>query len=921
MRPLKLTMSAFGPYAGETNIDFTLLGRSGVYLITGDTGAGKTTIFDAIAYALYGEASGDARTPSMFRSQYAEAETATFVEFEFEYRGQVYKVNRNPEYQRPKLRGEGVTTKAADAFLILPDGSSISKVRDVNSKIHDVMGIDKNQFTQIAMLAQGDFMKLLLSSTEDRKKIFRQLFHTGKFDRVQDALKQGARDAREEYDAVKNELNFNISEVSCPEESPYYETLSRFTREWLDVSEIINLIKKISDSDAEALKSYENDERKIDSNIADINQKIGKAESIYYNINLMKTSQADYEAKKPQLAELELTYENLKKAEHEQKLRTEKLAEIKRSFPEYDDLDKKTEEYDSKKLSLDTLRDDEKVKKRKLAELSTDIEALKKETDELKEVGEKLIRAKALLADKENLKKRISELEKALVNYQELRSLYAGAVRKYKAAVEKAQRTDEEYKAKERAFFDAQAGIIAEKLEEGAPCPVCGSREHPLPAVKQCAAPSEVELEDARKIAETDRNTVETKSSEAGELKGRGRSARSFVEELTAEILGVVSLDDAEAQLRAKRLEHEAEMRLVEDMCSDLQRKVLRRDEALKQLEKDEGRLESAKSELSTLSGNIAAADAELKTIFENVEHIKRKLEFKDKKEAELKAEKLSEEIEQYDKNLREADSQRRKVKNEIAKLEGSIAALKVNLSDAAPPDLDELKLKLKSFEDEKKSISDMMKQYSFRISKNAAALKNIEKAALNLEISEKRYIMLKSLSDTASGNVGGREKIMLETFVQMSFFDRILHKANIRFMIMSNGQYELIRRKSSDNFRSQSGLDLDVVDHYNGSMRDVRTLSGGEAFKASLSLALGLSDEVQSAAGGVKLDTMYVDEGFGSLDEESLRQAMQALADLSMGSRTVGIISHVSELRESIERKIIVTKSKLGGSQIRIEV
>lgn len=180
---------------------------------------------------------------------------------------------------------------------------------------------------------------------------------------------------------------------------------------------------------------------------------------------------------------------------------------------------------------------------------------------------------------------------------------------------------------------------------------------------------------------------------------------------------------------------------------------------------------------------------------------------------------------------------------------------------------------------------------------------------------------MLKSLSDTASGNVGGREKIMLETFVQMSFFDRILHKANIRFMIMSNGQYELIRRKSSDNFRSQSGLDLDVVDHYNGSMRDVRTLSGGEAFKASLSLALGLSDEVQSAAGGVKLDTMYVDEGFGSLDEESLRQAMQALADLSMGSRTVGIISHVSELRESIERKIIVTKSKLGGSQIRIEV
>ena len=214
MRPLKLTMSAFGPYAGETNIDFTLLGRSGVYLITGDTGAGKTTIFDAIAYALYGEASGDARTPSMFRSQYAEAETATFVEFEFEYRGQVYKVNRNPEYQRPKLRGEGVTTKAADAFLILPDGSSISKVRDVNSKIHDVMGIDKNQFTQIAMLAQGDFMKLLLSSTEDRKKIFRQLFHTGKFDRVQDALKQGARDAREEYDAVKNEVNFNISEVS-----------------------------------------------------------------------------------------------------------------------------------------------------------------------------------------------------------------------------------------------------------------------------------------------------------------------------------------------------------------------------------------------------------------------------------------------------------------------------------------------------------------------------------------------------------------------------------------------------------------------------------------------------------------------------------------------------------------------------------
>ncbi|MGP1442040.1 MAG: AAA family ATPase [Anaerovoracaceae bacterium] len=921
MRPLKLTMSAFGPYAGKTEVDFTLLGRSGVYLITGDTGAGKTTIFDAIAYALYGEASGDTRTPAMFRSKYADAETATFVEFDFEYRGQIYTVHRNPEYSRAKLRGDGFTTKAADAFLILPDGSSISKIKEVNSKIYDVMGIDRNQFTQIAMLAQGDFLKLLLASTDERKKIFRQLFHTEKFDKVQEELKRSVKIAREDYDSVRSRLNHHIEGVYRPEGSPYFEALASMTDEDFDLPEIMKLIKKILESDVAKLKSEEAAGHNIDLKIAEMNQMIGKAESIYSNISLMNSSQAEYEQKKPQLAEIELSYELLKKSEPEQKQRTERLAGIRRSFKEYDDLHKQLEAFKIEEEALNSLHKNESIKKRKLIEIQSSIENLKKEIAELKNVGEALIRSQALSTEKENVGKRIAELEKAFVDYRGLQNLYADAVREYKKVSEKAKLTDADYKSKERAFLDAQAGLIAESLEIGKPCPVCGSREHPSPAVKRISAPSEAELDDARRIAEEDRSLLELRSAEAGELRGRGRSARSFVEELTAELLGAVSLEDAEAQLKVKKSELEAEIRDIGALCSDLQKKLLRRDEAVKQLEDDELLCETVKSELAALSETAAAAEASLKTKRDNIELRKKALEFKSRSDAEAAAEKLLSEIELYDSNLEANESLRRRVKEELSKLEGSIAALKANLRSVEPPDLDNLKFKLAALVAEKNSISEKIKQYGSRIDNNSTALENIDKAMSDLENSEKRYVMLKALSDTASGNVGGKEKIMLETFVQMSFFDRILKKANTRFMIMSNGQYELIRRKGSDNLRSRSGLDLDVIDHYNGSIRDVRTLSGGEAFKASLSLALGLSDEVQSSAGGVKLDTMYVDEGFGSLDEESLRQAMRALADLSKGSRTVGIISHVAELRESIERKIIVTKSKFGGSDIKIEV
>ena len=921
MKPKKLVMSAFGPYAGKTMLDLDKLGSTGLYLITGDTGAGKTTIFDAICFVLFGEASGENRESHMLRSKYALPDTPTEVEMEFSYDGKDYYIKRNPEYERPKARGEGTTLEKANAYLRLPTGNVITKLKEVNAAVEEILGIDKNQFTQIAMIAQGDFQKLLYASTDERKRIFQKLFKTKNFYLLQEKLKNESGKLSREYDALKDSIKQYTEGIICDEHSVYFENVCMAKNGELRLAEIVTVLKNLISDDEIKAKSITEQNIKLQKELDDVKLRITKGEDILSAKADLEKTNADFKTEAEKQCVLNEIYESAKVNLSKVKELTEKTAQIKNSLPEYEELSQKTETFEKNLSFINKNMPNIAKTEADIDSVSTMLTELTNEYKTLDKCGEEKINLQNIKIKYEEAKTKLQKLSTDIDDVKKLGNKASEALDYYKSKYNAAHNIDVELKEKTRMYLEAQAGILADSLEMNKPCPVCGSTHHPDIAVKPDSIPSKDELDTLEKKLSAINISVSDARDEAGRLKAIFTEKEDNAKKDTKEILGDCSLEESKSVILEKMSETDVLIDEVSEKILHAQRKVKRREEIDKILPERNTYLELLKTNLVRISDELKGRNAENTMLQKRIEQLKEKLVFKTKEEAMHQINLLSDNIKTIENAYDEAAKAVNLNKEKLASLKSAKEEILKRLTNDNDTDLDEAKETKIKLEKAKSELETNEKIIYSRISSNKLTLENLMQKMSDISQTEEKWTWIKSLSNTANGNIGGKEKIMLETYIQMTYFDRIIKRANIRFMIMSGGQYELKRRIHSDNNRSQSGLDLDVIDHYNGSLRSVKSLSGGETFLASLSLALGLSDEIQSSSGGIKLDTMFVDEGFGSLDSESLSHAIKALSHLSDGTRLVGIISHVNELKERIERQIVVTKEKSGASKVNILV
>ncbi len=923
MRPKKIIMSAFGPYAGRTEVDLDKFGQSGLYLITGDTGAGKTTIFDAITYALYGEASGENRDAAMFRSKYAEPQTPTEVELYFDYDSKEYYIKRNPEYERAKRSGDGVTTEKANAELHYPDGRVVTKIKDVNNAVIDIIGIDRNQFTQIAMIAQGDFLKLLLASTDERKRIFQKLFKTEKYYTLQEKLKSESGTLSKEYDMLKSSLTEIIKGISVGSTSE--ETLFMVQKAKdgnMPVSEIVTLLEGIIESDSVSEQENEEKLKLIDEKINEITALLTAAKTLLKAKESLALSQSklkQYESEITSLRET-LAAEETKRPDIDRIVRT--IAEIDAQLSEYAELDDKKRALAEIEIKADTLSRLIEEKEKAKESLAEEIKALEAELLTFKDVSADKIR---LEKEIESLTARLKEIESLvaeLKDYVKLKRDLTDAQEAYLIAAAEAKVAKTTYDTMHKAYLDEQAGILAETLEEGMPCPVCGSTEHISPAVKSANAPTKEELERSKKSAEAAGKTESNASQHAGNLRAKLEEKERSILDFARRVLGKeTDFDAIESEIADITATVTDSLTKAKGDLNELSKSIARKSAIEASLPQKKESADKLTGEISELRQTLAESRATKESLEQRISQLTQILKYTSAEEAiKAKAEYLKEKTaleEAYNKAKKAVDDCENNIKIEQSNIKNAEKLLK----DAKEVDTVEQETEQASLQHEKAALLQAQKDIHARIVSNRTICENINAKIIQLSTVEDRWTWIKALSNTANGNIHGKEKVMLETYIQAAYFERIIARANKKLLVMTNGQYELCRSKTAENNRSQSGLDLSVIDHYNGSERSVKTLSGGESFKASLSLALGLSDEIQASAGGIKLDTMFVDEGFGSLDEESLSQAIKVLMSLAEGNRLVGIISHVGELKEKIEKQIVVRKDKTGESRVEIVV
>ena len=919
MRPITLTMSAFGPYAAKTVIELDKLGTNGLYLITGDTGAGKTTIFDAITYALYGEASGNTRDVNMFRSKYAEPSTPTEVELTFAYAQKIYTVKRNPEYDRPKARGDGYTTEKANAELRYPDGRVVTKLKEVNKAIVDIMGIDRSQFTQIAMIAQGDFLKLLLASTEDRKKIFQKIFRTQCYYQLQERLKQQTGDLAKDYGKIGDSIRQYINGIACHPNDVLKLEVDKAKKGELKNTEAVQLVEKLIKQDTAEQQKVLGQIGKLDKQKEAIAAQLAVADN-------RKTTEEKQEKAKENLARetqrlKTLETEKNEAAAHQPEVQkaVEAIAKLEAQLPEYAEMQKKQTERTGLQKDLKELAQKIKTEAETAEKLARSIADLKAEQVSLQNAGAAQAAQKAEKNRLAEQQKDLEALKKEYAAYQKLEAQLKKAQADYAQKSEDSGQKRAEYEHKNKLYLDAQAGILAETLTEGVPCPVCGSLEHPHPAQKPENAPTKQELEICKAKAEEAEKATQAASSKASTCIGQADASRETLQARGQKWLGTDAVEEMERLCSEKQQQTAAALQKAEQQLKEIEKQLGRKDELDQLIPQKEDELEQCKKRRGSHETQQAGDGAKLQAAEKRLKELAEKLSYPSEAEANQALQQLHEQKEAWEKAIQETQKAYDECEKNLAALKGTLEGYQKTLQGMEKVDVQAVLAAQAEADQQKAASEEQKREIGDRLAVNGPILENLQPQIGKMEETEKRLQCVQALSDTANGRLSGKEKIMLETYIQMTFFDRIIRRANVRLMVMSGGQYELKRRVNAENNRSQAGLELDVIDHYNGSERSVKTLSGGESFKASLALALGLSDEIQSSAGGIRLDTMFVDEGFGSLDEESLEQAVNALVGLTQGNRLVGIISHVSELKNRIDKQIVVTKEKSGGSKAEI--
>ena len=921
MRPLKLTIAGFGPYAGAQELDFEALGTSGLYLIAGDTGAGKTTIFDAITFALFGEASGGSRKSDMLRSKYARADDPTYVELTFTYAGQTYTVRRNPAYERAKTRGVGTTSQLADAQLTLPDGSVVTKLKDVNRAVQEIIGLSREQFAQVCMISQGDFRRLLEADTETRKKIFKDIFETGLYSDLQTRLKDEVSALDGQMTEARRSIRQYTEGMVCADNSDFNAQVQKAKTDGLPTAELTELFENLLSED-KTLETKLDEQVSAAEDAIKALEKQKEAVEAYRQTKenldkLSKTEQTQTAAWETAKAALEAAKTEKDKTQPEL---TEHLGKLRNQLPSYDELDEKNKALQGKEklLKIEQQKRDEAEKQK--ATLAEELSAFKDEQAKLKDSDKEKAELDAQLKQCTDRK---SALETLLTDFKSLRAeqkTLADSQEKYSALAAEMDKQHQEFERMQRAFLDAQAGILAKDLHAGISCPVCGALEHPHPAELPAHAPTEDEVKQAKETYEKAQAAAAEASTAAAAQAATVDTKQDALRQKRQDLLSDTSEEQAETAAREQLHDCETQIDELNAKIETAEKNILRKSKLDKLIPKTEDAQKAAEDSWYEADKQIDVLQTESNTLTARINELQRSLTHEDKASAKREIGELETQSDALEQELSAALEQEKASLNALTATRAAIEQLQKQLETGADGDLNNLFEQLEAQKKQKKELEEQRQSVHTRIEVNGRAHDGIDKKRDELEELEQKYVWMNALAKTAAGNLQGKAKIDLETYVQTTYFDRILARANLRLQKMSGGQYDLKRRRNADDLKSKSGLELDIIDHINATERSVNTLSGGEAFLASLALALGLSDEVQMST-GIHLDTLFVDEGFGSLDSEALSKAYQTLAGLTEGNRLVGIISHVAELKERIDRQIVVTKGPDGSSRAELVI
>lgn len=930
MKPLKLTMSAFGSYAGKNVIDFTGQ-QQGIFLITGDTGAGKTTIFDAITYALYNQTSGGERNGNMMRSQYAQPETETYVELEFLYRGQTYRVRRNPDYKITKTLKNGRIREQKvphSVELTLPDGTVFPEKKNAtDAKIIEILGLTADQFSQIVMIAQGDFLKLLYTKSDERKMIFSKLFRTDIYWKIQENLRRKSMEMDEriqENDRAFEQEKSRIMPLPESEEIPLDE-----------------LVERLRERLKDALKE-QNFRR---ANVEELNKKITKYEEInklFVSLEKIRQTGKELEARQAESKERRQQIENARKADkvlvaEQQNLRQQQAVE---------------QSAQAIAKMGETLADDQEMFETLKTQLQ---EAEAKQKREAADIQKKMLALEQSFPSYEALQNARSEEQQAKKVWEDLGKTSEESFHKKEAgiaALKEQQKRQEQiveqtkknweqtslsasesakhYEHMYEAFLKEQAGILAENLSAGCPCPVCGSTVHPDPAKLSDHAVTELEVEQAKK--------TRAAAEEKRDLAYAAFEAEKTEKQKLAQAVEKEEADFVLAQTIAKQQRKEAEQnyaslqktaeqireKLVYPSLAEAKKQYAAMQKALEAAEQEIAKKRQKVSELAeamnTLKGQKLAEEENQKTA--------KKLAVKTEKEYAKLLEKsgfISEETYHLailpERSRSKLEREEKEYESQCLRQQSEQKLLEKQVSGKTYTDTTELNETLKA---EKQALKETEKTYMELHTAYENDRSVLQNCAVYLEKGkklEREDQVIKSLSKTANGRLSGSAKIDFETYIQRQYFKQIIHEANKRLLTMSNHQFILkLKEEANTGRKTNEGLDLSVYSLVTDSERDVKTLSGGESFLAALAMALGLSDIVERSAGAIHPDMMFIDEGFGSLDAQSRQQAIEVLAELAGDSRMVGIISHVTELKEQIDRKLVVSRTDKGSRAVWTE-
>ena len=926
MRPIKLVLSAFGPYASKIELDLSKLGENGVYLITGDTGAGKTTIFDAITFALFGKPSGDIRDVKTLRSEYAKEEMETYVELDFVYHDEEYHIYRRPEYTYSHVQKNGEVkqrSKATDAYLILPNGERIVKPTEVTKQVEQLLGMKRDQFRQIAMIAQGSFLEILNADTKERGKLFEKVFMTSKYSVLMDRLNQMAKESYLTLNDAKLRLQQIISDVRVPDilQEQYAQTLETFAMD--GIQPVYDLLDEIIASSKESTEKLQKQKAQIQNQLQksrkEETEKTKQLQDLLSLEKLLKEKPAKEE-------KANLYAERVKNDGEKYHIQIDALkkeqVQIEHELPEYESLTKLSTKLAEIRKQISIISKDLETKTNFKKQLDEDIALKQKEAYTL--TDSELSLSKVILKEEE-IEKKISAFHHASM----IQSNYQNAVNTLKEKTQLLQESTDrkvilqkQYDDAQISYFANQAGLLALRLTKGEPCPVCGSLEHPRPASHSNKLVTEEEINQYKKKVDQAEKEYQITSKACADASLKMNALQNELELVLKSVTEeTVSFEDVQLFIDEHTVQLKKEEKEISTRIKQLQQQSKHYQELQKMIPQLQQKLTAISEEVSQNQIAQTKLSVEYEQLQKQVQEITAKLKYTSETEAKNRISMITKQILEYQQQINRLESESKLAMDELVYVSAQIDMLKGKVSssiDEIPNQQKQLKIlqtEIENLQVQQEEILKCIHNTEMYESDAQDTKKKIVSESDAYQIKLSRYSSLKELADVAMGNGrSSKEKITLQEYVQIAYLDRMIHKANERYLSMSNQQYQLVRSAGTKDKRSHEALDLDVIDFSNGSIRPVSSLSGGESFIASLALALGMSDEIQSQAGGIQIDTMFIDEGFGTLDQDSLNNAIQTLTNLSGENRLVGIISHVKELKERIHKGIIVTKDLHGS-------